>query len=72
MVISQWEVFFMVWFGVTEIENRKMDTILFNNNVNFVPALLVSGSFVVSIFIAIAIIISIIISVIIITPPGMV
>ena len=48
-----------------------MDTILFNNNVNFVPALLVSGSFVVSIFIAIAIIISIIISVIIITPPGM-
>ena len=45
----------------------------FENSFSDIPALLVSGSFVVSIFIAIAIaiIISMIISVIIITPPGM-
>ena len=45
----------------------------FENSFSYIPALLVSGSFVVSIFIAIAIaiIISMIISVIIITPPGM-
>ena len=43
----------------------------FENSFSYIPALLVSGSFVVSIFIAIAIIISMIIRVIIITPPGM-
>ena len=43
----------------------------FEKSFDYIPALLVSGSFVVSIFIAIAIIISMIISVIIITPPGM-
>ena len=48
-----------------------MNTITFENSFSYIPALLVSGSFVVSIFIAIAIIISMIISVIIITPPGM-
>ena len=46
-----------------------MNTMKFENSFSYIPALLVSGSFVVSIFIAI--IISIIISVIIITPPGM-
>jgi len=46
-----------------------MNTTLFNNNPNFVPALPVSGSVVVSI--AAVIIIAIVISVIIIiTPPG--
>ena len=49
-----------------------MNTMKFENSFSYIPALLVSGSFVVSICIAIAIIISIIISVIIITPPGMV
>ena len=48
-----------------------MNTMKFENSFSYIPALLVSGSSVVSIFIAIAIIISIIISVIIITPPGM-
>ena len=48
-----------------------MNTMKFENSFSDISALLVSGSFVVSIFIAIAIIISIIISVIIITPPGM-
>ena len=48
-----------------------MNTMKFENSFGNIPALLVSGSFVVSIFIAIAIIISMIISVIIITPPGM-
>ena len=47
-----------------------MNTMKFENSFSYIPALFVSGSFVVSI--AIAIIISIIISVIIITPPGMV
>ena len=46
-----------------------MNTMKFENSFSYIPALLVSGSFVVSI--AIAIIIFIIISVIIITPPGM-
>ena len=48
-----------------------MNTMKFENSFSYIPALLVSGSFVASIFIAIAIIISIINSVIIITPPGM-
>ena len=48
-----------------------MNTMKFENSFCSIPALLVSGFFVVSIFIAIAIIISIIISVIIIAPPGM-
>ena len=42
-----------------------MNTMKFENSFSYIPALLVSGSFVVSIAIAI------IISVIIITPPGM-
>ena len=46
-----------------------MNTMKFENSFSYIPALLVSGSFVVSIFIAI--IISMIISVIIITPLGM-
>ena len=46
-----------------------MNTMKFEKSFDYIPALLVSGSCVVSI--AIAIIISIIISVIIITPPGM-
>ena len=46
-----------------------MNTMKFENSFGCIPALPMSGSFVVSI--AIAIIISIIISVIIITPPGM-
>ena len=46
-----------------------MNMTTFENKFYNIPALFVSGSFVVSI--AIAIIISIIISVIIITPPGM-
>ena len=45
-----------------------MNTTLFNSNINFVPALSVSGSVVVSV--AAVIIITIIISVIIIMPPG--
>ena len=45
-----------------------MDTTLFNNSINFVPAQFVSGSVVVSV--AAVIIIAIIISVIIIAPPG--
>jgi len=49
-----------------------MNTALFNNNFNFVQALTVSGSAVVSVaaVIIISIIIVTIISVIIITPPG--
>ena len=47
-----------------------MNTELFNNSINSVPARSVSGSVVVSV--AAVIIIAIIISVIIITPPGMV
>ncbi|MBR7130507.1 MAG: hypothetical protein IKC82_00765 [Lentisphaeria bacterium] len=46
-----------------------MNTILFNNNFNFAPALSVAGSVVVSVA-AVIIIAIIIISVIIITPPG--
>ena len=45
-----------------------MNTAIFNNNIDFAPALPVSGSVVVSV--AAVIIIAIIISVIIITPPG--
>ncbi len=45
-----------------------MNTTLFNSNHNFIPALYVAGSVVVSV--AAVIIIAIIISVIIITPPG--
>ena len=48
-----------------------MNTAIFNNNIDFAPALPVSGSVVVSVAAVIIIaIISIIISVIIITPPG--
>ncbi len=46
-----------------------MNTTLFNNSINFVPALPVAGSVVVSVA-AVIIIINIIISVIIIMPPG--
>ena len=57
----------LIWYN--KMENKKMNTTLFNNNPNFVPALPVSGSVVVSI--AAVIIIAIVISVIIIiTPPG--
>ena len=45
-----------------------MNTTLFNRNYNFIPALSVAGSVVVSV--AAVIIIAIIISVIIIMPPG--
>jgi len=48
-----------------------MGTIGFKDNFCNAPALMVSGSAIVSIIIAIAIIIPIIINVIIIAPPGM-
>ena len=54
--------------AIERTENRKMNTTLFNRNYNFIPALSVVGSVVVSV--AAVIIIAIIISVIIITPPG--
>lgn len=47
-----------------------MNTILFNNDLNFIPAHSVAGSVVVSVAAVIIIAIIIIISVIIITPPG--
>lgn len=47
-----------------------MNTTLFNNSINFVPALPVAGSVVVSVAAAVIIIINIIIGVIIIMPPG--
>ena len=51
-----------------DVEGDKMNMMKFENRFGYIPALFVSGSSVVSIFIAIAIIISIII----IAPPGMV